>query len=232
MVNNLRVVIAAAGKGSRMKSGINKQYMLLNSRPILSYSLDFFEKLDIVEQIVVITGEHELDYCEQEVIKRFKYNKVSAVLPGGKERQDSVLIGLHKLGSDTNLVAVHDGARPLLSSGLFSRLFKQAEEWGAAIPGIPSKDTLKMVDGESFVRQTLDRTSIYAIQTPQIFKYAELMTAYRKAYEENFQGTDDASLFERYIGRVRLVEGEYNNLKITTPEDLIIAEALLKAQRE
>jgi len=215
-----------------MKSGINKQYMLLNSRPILSYSLDFFEKLDIVEQIVVITGEHELDYCEQEVIKRFKYNKVSAVLPGGKERQDSVLIGLHKLGSDTNLVAVHDGARPLLSSGLFSRLFKQAEEWGAAIPGIPSKDTLKMVDGESFVRQTLDRTSIYAIQTPQIFKYAELMTAYRKAYEENFQGTDDASLFERYIGRVRLVEGEYNNLKITTPEDLIIAEALLKAQRE
>jgi len=232
MVNNLRVVIAAAGKGSRMKSGINKQYMLLNSRPILSYSLDFFEKLDIVEQIVVVTGEHELDYCEQEVIKRFKYNKVSAVLPGGKERQDSVLIGLHKLGPDTDLVAVHDGARPLLSSGLFFRLFKQAEEWGAAIPGIPSKDTLKMVDGESFVRQTLDRTSVYAIQTPQIFKYAELMTAYQKAYEENFQGTDDASLFERYIGRVRVVEGEYNNLKITTPEDLIIAEALLKNQRE
>jgi 2-C-methyl-D-erythritol 4-phosphate cytidylyltransferase len=231
MVNNLRVVVAAAGKGSRMKSDINKQYMLINSRPVLSYSLDFFEQMDVVEEIVVIASEQDLDYCESEVIKRYKYSKVSAVLSGGKERQDSVLAGLQKLGTDTDLVAVHDGARPLLSSGVFLRVLKEAEEWGAAIPGVASKDTLKMVDGERLTAQTLNRAAIYAIQTPQIFKYRDIMTAYQKAYKENFLGTDDASLFERYIGRVKVVEGDYNNLKITTPEDLIIAEALMASSK-
>ncbi len=228
MVSNLRVVIAAAGKGSRMKSSTNKQYMLLNSRPVLSYSLDFFEKMDIVGEIVVVCGADELGYCQREVIERFQYKKVSALLPGGQARQDSVWRGLQKLGEDTDLVAVHDGARPLLSSAVFLQLVGEAEKWGAAIPGIISKDTLKAVDRDGFVRQTLDRSSVYAIQTPQIFKYLELRAAYKEAYQDDFQGTDDASLFERYIGRVKVVEGDYNNLKITTPEDLTTAEALLK----
>ncbi len=228
MVNNLRVVIAAAGRGSRMESNTNKQYMLLNSRPVLAYSLDFFEKQDVVDEIVIVTGEKELGYCEREIIKPFKFNKVSAVIPGGKERQDSVWAGLQKLGADTEFVAVHDGARPLLSSAVLCRLLEEAEEWGAAIPGIASKDTLKAVDRDDFVRQTLDRTTVYAIQTPQIFKYEELMAAYRQAYEENFRGTDDASLFEHFIGRVKVVEGDYNNIKITTPGDMLIAEALLR----
>ncbi|PKM76695.1 MAG: 2-C-methyl-D-erythritol 4-phosphate cytidylyltransferase [Firmicutes bacterium HGW-Firmicutes-15] len=228
MVNNLRVVIAAAGRGSRMESSTNKQYMLLNSRPVLAYSLEFFEKLDVVDEIVVVTGEKELDYCEREIIKPFKYNKVSAVIPGGKERQDSVWAGLRKLGADTEFVAVHDGARPLLSSAVLYRLLEEAREWGAAIPGIASKDTLKAVDRDDFVRQTLDRTIVYAIQTPQVFKYEELMSAYQQAYEENFRGTDDASLFEHFIGRVKLVEGDYDNIKITTPGDMLIAEALLR----
>ncbi|MDD4170780.1 MAG: 2-C-methyl-D-erythritol 4-phosphate cytidylyltransferase [Syntrophomonas sp.] len=228
MVNNLRVVIAAAGKGSRMKSNTNKQYMLLNGRPVLSYSLDFFEKLDIVEEIVVVCGHDEVDLCNREIIRRFKYNKVSAVVPGGKERQDSVWAGLKQLGTDTHLVAVHDGARPLLSVEVFFRLLKEAQYWGAAIPGINSKDTVKLVDRDGFVRQTLDRGSVHAIQTPQVFNYTELLTAYREAQEEDFLGTDDASLFERYIGRVKVVAGDYNNIKITTPEDMIVAEALLK----
>ncbi|MDD3363895.1 MAG: 2-C-methyl-D-erythritol 4-phosphate cytidylyltransferase [Syntrophomonas sp.] len=228
MVNNLRVVIAAAGRGSRMESSTNKQYMLLNSRPVLAYSLDFFEKLDVVDEIVVVTGETELDYCEREIIKPFKYKKVSAVIPGGKERQDSVWAGLRKLGVDTEFVAVHDGARPLLSSAVLYRLLEEAQEWGAAIPGIASKDTLKAVDRDDFVRQTLDRTTVYAIQTPQVFKYEELMAAYQQANEEDFSGTDDASLFERFIGRVKVVEGDYDNIKITTPGDMLIAEALLR----
>ena len=228
MVNNLRVVIAAAGRGSRMESSTNKQYLLLNSRPVLTYSLDFFEKLDVVDEIVIVTGEKELDYCEREIIKPFKYKKVSAVIPGGKERQDSVWAGLQKLGADTEFVAVHDGARPLLSSAVLYRLLEEAREWGAAIPGIASKDTLKAVDRDDFVRQTLDRTTVYGIQTPQVFKYEELMAAYRQSYEENFRGTDDASLFEHFIGRVKVVEGDYNNIKITTPGDMLIAEALLR----
>jgi 2-C-methyl-D-erythritol 4-phosphate cytidylyltransferase len=137
---------------------------------------------------------------------------------------------LQKLGDDTDLVAVHDGARPLLSSSVFLHLVNEAEKWGAAIPGIISKDTLKAVDGDGFVRQTLDRSSVYAIQTPQIFKYSKLRSAYLQAYADDFQGTDDASLFERYIGRVKVVQGDYDNLKITTSEDMITAEALVKGQ--
>lgn len=232
MANKLRVIIAAAGQGNRMQSSINKQYLLLNKRPIISYSLDFFDKLDVVDEIVVVTGEKELDYCENEIIKRFKYNKVSAVLPGGAERQDSVWAGLNKLGSDTGLVAVHDGARPLLSLEVFRRLLEAAEQWGAAIPGVASKDTLKMVDKEGLVNRTPDRSTMFAIQTPQVFRYEQLLAAYRQAYQDDFRGTDDASLFEHYIGRVKVVEGDYNNLKITTPGDLFLAEALLRQGEE
>jgi len=230
MVDNLRVVIAAAGKGSRMGTTTNKQYMLLKGAPVLSYSLEFFEKLPVVNQIVVVCARDEVDYCKEEIIKRFKFNKVAAVVPGGQERQDSVWAGLQQLGADTDLVAVHDGARPVLSAEVLTRLLAEAREWGAAIPGIASRDTVKLGDRDGFVRQTLDRTSVYAIQTPQVFNYTELVTAYREAREEEFLGTDDASLFERYIGRVKIVPGDYNNIKITTPQDMIVAEALLRGR--
>ena len=230
MVDNLRVVIAAAGKGRRMGSTTNKQYMLLNGTPVLSYSLDFFERLPVVNQIVVVCARDEVEYCEEEIIKRFQFNKVAAVVPGGQERQDSVWAGLQYLGDDTDLVAVHDGARPLLSAEVLTRLLTEAREWGAAIPGIASRDTVKLGDRDGFVRQTVDRTSVYAVQTPQVFNYTELVTAYREAREEGFLGTDDASLFERYIGRVKIVPGDYNNIKITTPQDMIVAEALLRGR--
>jgi 2-C-methyl-D-erythritol 4-phosphate cytidylyltransferase len=232
MANNLRVVIAAAGQGSRMGMKTNKQFILLNAHPILAYSLDFFEKQDLVDEIVVVSSEKELDYCKNEIIKKFRYKKVSAVLAGGKERQDSVWVGLQYLSPDTDFVAVHDGARPLLSSDILRRLLTEAEEWGAAIPGVASKDTMKMVDKDSFVRQTIDRSMVYSIQTPQVFNYQELFDAYRQAYEEDFYATDDLALFEKYIGRVKLVAGDYNNIKITTPEDLIIASSLLSVERE
>jgi 2-C-methyl-D-erythritol 4-phosphate cytidylyltransferase len=227
MANNLRVVIAAAGKGSRMKSNINKQYMSINGSPVLAYSLSFFEQLKMVDKIVVVTGEGEQEFCQKEIITKFKFNKTS-IVPGGKERQDSVWAGLKTLGEDTDLVAVHDGARPLLSLDVFTKLLAEADKWGAAIPGITCKDTLKMVDRDGFVRKTMDRDSVFAIQTPQVFKFNELVIAYQQAYEEGFRATDDASLFENYIGRVKVVQGDYNNIKITTPEDISIAEALLR----
>lgn len=232
MASNLRVVIAAAGQGSRMKTRVNKQFLLLKSHPVLAYSLDFFEKQDMVDEIVVVTSEKELDYCQREIVDKFHYRKVSAVLPGGKERQDSVWEGLKYLSPDTDFVAVHDGARPLLSSDVLRRLLSEAREWGAAIPGVASKDTLKMVDKDSFVRQTIDRSMVYSIQTPQVFLYSELREAYQLASEENYYATDDAALFEKYIGRVKLVAGDYNNIKITTPEDLMIARSLLEGREE
>lgn len=230
MANNLRVVIAAAGSGKRMGSKVNKQYMLLDDKPILAYSLDVFEAFGLVDDIIIVAHPREIEYCEKEVVEKFGYTKVRRVIPGGEQRQDSVWAGLKALDHTTCFVAVHDGARPLLTNSLIRELLKEAEEWGAAIPGVRVRDTIKMVDRDSFVGQTLDRTSVVAVQTPQIFNYSELKRAYEFAYEEDFIATDDASLFEKYIGRVKVVPGNYNNLKITTPEDLIIAEGLLKSR--
>ncbi|HOQ08600.1 MAG TPA: 2-C-methyl-D-erythritol 4-phosphate cytidylyltransferase [Syntrophomonadaceae bacterium] len=231
MDDNLRVVIAAAGAGSRMGSRINKQYLLLNNRPVLAYSLDIFEQFEAVDEIVIVARASEISYCEEEIVRKYKYRKVSRVVAGGPERQDSVWAGLSQLNDQTAYVAVHDGARPLLSLDLLQALYREARRWGAAIPGVISRDTLKMVDRDSFVSHTLDRNSVVAVQTPQIFEFHELKKAYQEAFCDNFRATDDASLFERYIGRVKVVAGQYDNLKITTPEDIIIAESLLKARR-
>ena len=229
MADNLRVVIAAAGTGSRMGGKVNKQYMLLNKRPILTYSLDSFEQSSLVDEILIVAKPEETDYCRQEIVERYKYRKVSKVVAGGKERQDSAWAGLQELyNNGTDYVAVHDGARPLFSSDLLQALFTEAQQWGAAIPGVFARDTLKTVDHNNFVDQTLDRTCIIAVQNPQIFNYSQLYSAYEQAFRENFQGTDDAVLYEKFIGQVKVVTGEPANLKITTPEDLIIAESHLK----
>lgn len=232
MDDNLRVVVAAAGTGSRMGSRINKQYLLLNDRPVLAYSLDVFEQYDPIDEVIIVAKPSEIAYCEQEIVNKYQYRKVTQVVAGGSERQDSVWAGLSRLDEHTAYVAVHDGARPLLSLELLESLFREAKEWGAAIPGVLVRDTLKMVDREGFVGQTLDRTNIIAVQTPQIFKFEEIQRAYREAYQEGFSATDDAALFEKYIGRVKVVPGQRDNIKITTPEDLTIAMGLLEARPE
>jgi 2-C-methyl-D-erythritol 4-phosphate cytidylyltransferase len=178
MANNLRVVVAAAGSATRMGGKINKQYLLLKNKPVLTYALDAFEQYDLVDQIVVVANPAEIDYCKREIIKKYGYQKVTEVIAGGRQRQDSVWAGLQHLSKDTDLVAVHDGARPLLSFKILSDLISEASQWGAAIPGVTAKDTLKYVDRDGFVRQTLDRSSVVGIQTPQVFKYAELAAAY------------------------------------------------------
>lgn len=227
MANNLRVVIAAAGTGSRMKSNINKQYMLLKGKPVLYYSLKTFNNHDLVDEIVVVAHTDEVDYCLENVVKKYQFSKVKKVIPGGRERQDSVIQGLKNLSADTDYVAVHDGARPLLPSGLIHNIYSEAQKYGAAIPGVPVTDTIKMVDKDGFVSSTIDRSSIMAVQTPQIFAYAKLLKAYELALQDNFIGTDDASLYEKYIGQVKVVLGDPNNIKITTPKDIIIAEQLM-----
>lgn len=228
MADNLRVVIAAAGSGSRMGSKISKQYLQLEGHPVLTYSLKMFEDYAAVDEVIIVAREKDIEYCQKEIIKKYGYRKVSQVVAGGKERQDSVWVGLRQLHQDTDFVAVHDGARPLLTARLLDELLAQARQWGAAIPGVLARDTMKMVDRDGFVSQTLDRSSILAIQTPQVFRFAELWEAYQLARAEGFVSTDDASLFEKYIGRVKVVAGDVNNLKITTPQDLVVAEAILR----
>lgn len=228
MADSLAVVVAAAGIGSRMGSKINKQFLLLNSKPILSYSLGLLEQLTFVDQVVLVAHPNEVEYCQRELVQALKLSKITAVVAGGATRQMSVWNGMQVVDKETDLIAIHDGARPLATEALFLRLLKAAREWGAAIPGVRARDTVKMIDGDGFVVRTLDRNMTVNIQTPQAFRYTELMEAYQMAREDQIEASDDAALFERYIGRVKVVEGEYANLKITTQEDLIIAEGLLK----
>lgn len=230
MANNLGVVIAAAGIGSRMKSNISKQYLLLKQRPILAYSLQVFEACEAVEQIVVAVHPLAAEYCQKEIINRYGFKKVTDLVAGGETRQHSVWQGLQHLDESNAIVAVHDGARPFVTPELLAKLLAAAAEWGAAIPGVPVKDTVKVMDQEGFVNRTLARDNLFAVQTPQLFAGAELRKAYSLAMAEGFNGTDDASVYEKYIGKVRLVEGEYRNIKITTPEDLVIAEGLLNSK--
>jgi 2-C-methyl-D-erythritol 4-phosphate cytidylyltransferase len=231
MADNLRVVIAAAGVGSRMKSSINKQYLDLLGKPVLTYSLDLFEQSRLVQSIVVVANSNDLSYCQNSIVKKFGYRKVAAVIPGGEERQDSVWAGINYFNEPGGYIAIHDGARPLLSNDLFCKLVQQAKEWGAAVPGVVPRDTLKVADTNELVLETLDRSRIRAIQTPQIFKYDLIVQAYRQAYADGFRGTDDASLYEKYIGRVKVVEGEDQNLKITNPLDLTLAELLISKNK-
>ncbi len=230
MDKSLQVVIAAAGLGSRMNSKLNKQYMLIQGRPVLAYCLDTFESFEAVDSMVVVANESEIKYCENEIIKRYGYKKVIGVIPGGKERQDSVWAGLNACANSTGLVAIHDGARPLLTRQLLADLLSAVQKWGAAVPGVWARDTLKMVDEEGFVVDTLDRSRIAAVQTPQVFEYEMILKAFQMAYAEGIYATDDASLFERYIGRVKIVKSDTRNLKITMPEDIAVAESILENQ--
>ena len=223
----MKVIIAAAGLSRRMNSKINKPYMLIKGRPILAYSLDILDAFPAVTDIVVVANFADIEYCQEEVIQIYAYNKVRSVIPGGQERQDSVWAGLMALGDVEGWVAIHDGARPFLTASLLQELLLAAQSWGAAIPGLWARDTLKTVDSQGWVVNTLDRSQIMAVQTPQVFNLSMLINAYRMAYADGAYGTDDASIFERYGGRVKVVAGDPRNLKITTPEDLRVAGALL-----
>lgn len=228
MGKSFKVILLAAGRGTRMGGSINKPYLEIGSRPILNYSLDFFDKLDAVDEIIIVTAANEVDFCRERIINQNQYKKISAVITGGAERQDSVWAGLKFLqNKKPELVAVHDGVRPFLFRDLLDKLYTEAIKWGSAIPGIRSKDTIKVVDKDYFVQKTPAREGLFSIQTPQVFNYKNLFKAYQQAIAENYLGTDDAMLYEKYIGKVKVVETQYNNLKITTPEDLVWAQALM-----
>lgn len=231
MANNLTVVIAAAGTGSRMKSKINKQYISLRGKPVLYYSLNCFSQMEQVQDIVVVAHPDEVDHCRISIVEKYQFPRVN-VIPGGASRQESVQAGLEFLDVETSYVAVHDGARPLIEPELVLKVFQEAKKHGAAIPATMATDTMKVIDKDGFVIKTLDRRTLISVQTPQIFNYAHLLQAYERAAKDNFTGTDDASLYEKYIGRVKTLIGDSPNLKITSPEDLIIAEQLIMKRGE
>jgi 2-C-methyl-D-erythritol 4-phosphate cytidylyltransferase len=224
-------IIPSAGKGKRMKKEVSKPYLLLADKPILAHTLSPFEESSLVHEVIVTVSPGEIEYCRREVIEAFHLTKVSWVLAGGKERQDSIWEGLKKVPSDCGIVIIHDGARPLVTRRLIESSIEAAQRYGAVVTAIPLKDTVKLVSREREVIETPVRHTLMTIQTPQAFRFDVIRKAYEKAYRDGFYGTDDSSLVERIGIKVRVIPGTYENLKITTPEDLLLAEVLLKQRK-
>ena len=220
-------IIPAAGTGSRMQAGGNKQYLLLAGRPILAHTLALFDAHPRIDRICIVVPDDEIDYCRAEIVNRYTFGKVSEIVAGGATRQDSVGNGLHGCGAAADdLVIIHDGARPLLSAAELDALLDAAVASGAATLGVPVKDTIKRVHAGVIVA-TPERSSLWQVQTPQAFRFWLLRAAHSQACADNFVATDDAMLVERLDHPVTMVAGSYRNIKITTPEDLAIAGAFL-----
>lgn len=225
-------LIPAAGMGTRMNAGMNKQYLLLDGLPIVGRTIGVFEHSPIVDEIYVITPEPEIPFCREQVVERLGLRKVRAIVPGGKERQHSVMNGLRAIpdAADDDVVIIHDGVRPFVTGDIIRRAVNVAAAGGGALVAVPAKDTIKVVR-DGIIRETPPRETLWQAQTPQAFRYGVIRNAHERAEAEGFLGTDDASLVERLGGEVRVVMGDYRNIKITTPEDIILAEAFLKAMK-
>ncbi|MHB8074570.1 2-C-methyl-D-erythritol 4-phosphate cytidylyltransferase [Desulfosporosinus fructosivorans] len=224
------IVIPAAGQGKRMGAGFNKQFLILRGQPILAHTVRLFEESSYVSEIVIVGAESDL-LVIKELVFHHKFLKVVAIIQGGAQRQDSVRTGVQALSSTIQRVVVHDGARPLLTLQAFHRFLEETDEFSAAIMGIQLKDTVKRVDPSGKVLETPPREELRAVQTPQIFDRGILEEAHYQAEKVGYYGTDDAALLEWMGYPVQIVEGSQENIKVTTPDDLWLAERIL-AMRE
>ena len=222
-------IVLAAGSGSRMHSHVRKQFLELGGYPLVWYSLDCFEKCPMIDKVILVTGEDSISYCETQIVRKYGFTKVARVVAGGAERYDSVYAGLLSSG-EPELVLVHDSARPFVTGEMVEAGLEAAAQTGAAVIGVPSKDTVKLADPEGFVLSTPSRNGVWIVQTPQCFSFPLLLAAHEKLRGTGMdQVTDDAMVVEKAFGtKVRMVTGSYRNIKITTAEDLIIANAFLK----
>jgi len=221
-------VILSAGKGHRFMEGKKKQFHLLTGKPILAHTLDKFETCPLIHSILLVVGEEDMDYCMNEIIEKYHYRKISQIVPGGKRRQDSVKNGIDALSKGVEVVVIHDGVRPFVTKAMIEESIHSAIRFGAVVVAMPVKETIKIAHLDGTVLKTLDRESLWQIQTPQTFQVHLIKEAYHKATEEGFIGTDDASLVERLGVKVHILPGSYTNIKITTKEDLMLAHLFLK----
>ncbi|GAA0177964.1 2-C-methyl-D-erythritol 4-phosphate cytidylyltransferase [Clostridium sediminicola] len=220
-------VIVAAGKGTRMKADVSKQFLCIKNKPILYYTLKVFEENDLVDDIILVLAECEIKFCRENIIEKYNFKKIKQIVAGGKTRQESVLNGLYAAhGSD--IVLIHDGARPFIDNEIISDGIKFALLYGGAACGVTPKDTIKSRSENGFSESTLERNKLFCVQTPQCFKYDIILKCHVNALKQKVIGTDDTMIAEYYSENVYLYQGSYDNIKITTPEDLFIAEKLIE----
>ncbi|MCP1103251.1 2-C-methyl-D-erythritol 4-phosphate cytidylyltransferase [Aequitasia blattaphilus] len=227
-------VLLAAGSGRRMKESREKQFLMLGDKPILCHSLDTFENSLAIDEVVIVAKEEQKSFIKKEIVEKYSYTKVSRIVSGGNERYESVFEGLKAcrevLGDMQGYVFIHDSARPFVDTAMIGRALTCVMQDKACVVGVPSKDTVKISDENNYIKDTPNRESVWIIQTPQVFEFELVYNAYQKILAQEVEGiTDDAMVVERMENvPVKLVEGSYRNIKITTPEDLIIGEAFLK----
>lgn len=228
-------VVLAAGSGKRMGSDIPKQFMMLGNQPLICYSLQTIERSEIIDDCILVTGKEHIPYVETEIVKKYGFHKVKGVIAGGAERYESVFRGLQAMESRDGYTFIHDGARPFLTEEILGLTYEAAKKYGACVAAVPVKDTVKLADAEDFAVQTPDRSLVWAVQTPQVFATELIRGAYEMLFGRlaEFKGrgisvTDDAMVAETMLGiRVKLVRGSYENIKITTPEDMKTALGFL-----
>ena len=234
MTENNTAIVLAAGQGKRMQSKIQKQFLEIQGYPVLYYSLRCFQESPLIGNIILVTGEEMVSYCKEEIVDKYGFTKVTNVIAGGKERYDSVYAGLCACSEiPCDYVFIHDGARPFITEEMLERGLERTRKTGACVLGMPSKDTVKLADKNAFVESTPERNYVWTVQTPQIFLYSLVKTAHDKIRRKDMSNiTDDAMVIEQETGvKVALAKGSYQNIKITTPEDLWIAEAFLRSEK-
>lgn len=223
------VIIVAAGSGKRMNMDINKQFIKLNKKEIIAHTIDVFYKNKNVDEIIVCIKKEEEELFKDKIINKYSFKNIK-IAYGGKERQDSIYNGLKCLDDKCDIVLIHDGARPFVDDRIINESIKVAREKKAVVVGTPVKDTIKVVcDG--IINDTPNRVNLWAAQTPQVFEYKLITKAYEEAYENNYYGTDDSMLVENIGQEVAMIMGSYDNIKITSPEDISIGEQILSLRK-
>ncbi len=220
-------IVLAAGKGSRMNAGMNKQFIELLEKPVIIHTLLAFDRCAKIDRILLVAGQDEMDHIREEILSRHPVKKLDKLVAGGPERQYSVFNALMQLEDPEDIVLIHDGARPMLTAELIEACIAEAERYQAVSAGVPIKETVKVVDDQGFVQYTPKREDIWVTQTPQAFRLGLIKEAHFKANAEGYTGTDDAMLVERMGVPVKMVRAYYENIKLTTREDIITAEVLL-----
>ncbi len=227
-MEKVTAIIVAGGSGKRMGTTIKKQYLKLKGKEILAYSIQAFERCHFIDEIIVVVAEEEIEYVRKQIVDKYELNKVTRIVAGGKERQDSVYNGLMATEGESTYVMIHDGARPFIKEETILKCLLMTKEKKASIVAVPVKDTVKICDSQSrVVEKTPNRNCLWSVQTPQSFEYKLLMQAYDYAQKQNLQVTDDSMIVEAFGKEVYIVEGEDTNIKITTPIDIIIGESIL-----
>lgn len=230
-VNYTAAIIVAAGQNTRMGDSIegSKQFIEVDGKPLIYYTLDAFERAESIDDVIIVTREEDI-LRMSDIVRAFEFEKVTTIVRGGDVRQISVLYGLNEISDDISFVAIHDGARPFITPEIINNVVDAAIDSGAAAVAVKVRDTIKKTDHESYITGTIDRDFLWAMQTPQVFEYQTFHKIIREMTEKKNYFTDDCQLYEGAGKRVKIVEGSYNNVKITVPEDITLAEVIAQSR--